>query len=109
MEGRKDMRAPLHLESMMRTAGLLEIESRMIPLPLNGWPTSPLEREIGERMTGPYKEAIGGNIQVLLSQSLGMSMEEIHVLIASARMEVGDISLKLYVALYISIGRKPNS
>jgi hypothetical protein len=50
-------------------------------------------------MTGPYKEAIGGNIQVLLSQSLGMSMEEIHVLIASARMEVGDISLKLYVAL----------
>jgi hypothetical protein len=39
MEGRKDMRAPLHLESMMRTAGLLEIESRMIPLPLNGWPT----------------------------------------------------------------------
>jgi len=40
MEGKKDLRAALRLEAMMRDAGLVEIGSRMIPLPLNGWSQS---------------------------------------------------------------------
>jgi hypothetical protein len=40
MEGRKDLRAALRLETMMRDTGLVEIGSRMIPLPLNGWSQS---------------------------------------------------------------------
>lgn len=37
-EGRKDLRAPLKLERMFREAGLVDLETRMIPIPLNGWP-----------------------------------------------------------------------
>ena len=33
----KDPRAPLQLQSMLTAAGFVDIESRMIPLPLCGW------------------------------------------------------------------------
>ena len=39
-EGSKDLRAPLKLESFMRDAGLTELASRMIPVPMNGWSIS---------------------------------------------------------------------
>lgn len=39
IEDTKDPRAPLRFDSMMRGAGLVELGNRMIPLPLNGWPT----------------------------------------------------------------------
>lgn len=39
IEDTKDPRAPLRFDSMMREAGLVELGSRMIPLPLNGWPS----------------------------------------------------------------------
>lgn len=40
VEDTKDPRAPLRFGSMMEAAGLVELGSKMIPLPLNGWPTS---------------------------------------------------------------------
>ena len=42
----KDLRAPLRLGQMIQSAGLVGLETRMIPLPLCGWSTgtvSPLE------------------------------------------------------------------
>lgn len=33
----KDPRAPLRLPSIFQAAGLVEVESRMMPLPLCGW------------------------------------------------------------------------
>ena len=38
----KDLRAPLRLQNMFHTAGLTNVESRMIPLPLCGWSTGKL-------------------------------------------------------------------
>lgn len=35
--GLKDLRAPLRLQAMFTTAGLVDIETRMIPLPLCAW------------------------------------------------------------------------
>ena len=37
LEGIKDPRAPLRLQSLFSAAGLVEIEHRMIRLPLCGW------------------------------------------------------------------------
>lgn len=35
----KDPRAPLRLQTWMTQAGFVEVESRMLTLPLSGWPT----------------------------------------------------------------------
>ena len=37
LEGIKDPRAPLRLHGLFSAAGLVEVEQRMIPLPLCGW------------------------------------------------------------------------
>ena len=34
----KNPRAPLQLQQMMTEAGFVEVESRLLTLPLNGWP-----------------------------------------------------------------------
>lgn len=39
LEGIKDLRVPLQLQSLFAAAGFVEIECRMIPLPLCGWST----------------------------------------------------------------------
>ena len=37
LEGIKDPRAPQQLHTLVSTAGFVEIEHRMIPMPLCGW------------------------------------------------------------------------
>lgn len=49
------MRAPMRLAAMMREAGLAEVESRMVQMPLNGWPTSKfpeMQPFLAELLTG---------------------------------------------------------
>jgi hypothetical protein len=36
----KDLRSPLRMSTMMAAAGMVEVDMRMIPLPLSGWPSS---------------------------------------------------------------------
>ena len=37
MEGLKDLRAPLRLQTMLAATGFVDIESKMVQLPLCGW------------------------------------------------------------------------
>lgn len=37
LDGLKDLRAPLHLQTLFTRAGLVDVETRMIPLPLCAW------------------------------------------------------------------------
>lgn len=37
LDGVKDLRAPLNLRDRFTAAGLVDVESQMIPLPLCGW------------------------------------------------------------------------
>lgn len=40
LEGIKDPRAPLRLQTLFTAAGLVEVENRMVPLPLCAWANS---------------------------------------------------------------------
>ncbi|KFY08242.1 hypothetical protein V492_06410 [Pseudogymnoascus sp. VKM F-4246] len=79
MEGLKDLRMPLHLANAMRTAGFVDIDHRMIPLPTCAW--SDAER-------------------------LGMAPNDAQLLIAHARNEADNPAFKAYFPLYVCIGRK---
>jgi len=37
LDGIKDMRAPIQLQNLFTAAGFVEIEFKMIPLPMCGW------------------------------------------------------------------------
>ncbi|CCX16239.1 S-adenosyl-L-methionine-dependent methyltransferase [Pyronema domesticum] len=109
LEGKKDVRAAMHLEAWFREAGLVDVEYTMIPIPLNAWSTNPRDRHIGELANGAYKEAIGSHCIYLFQEYLSMTTDEIHVLLARARQDADNPSLRPYIPMYVCVGRKPNS
>ncbi|KAF7715969.1 Methyltransferase type 25 domain-containing protein [Penicillium ucsense] len=107
LEDRKDLRIGARLNDLFSQAGLLEVETKMIPLPLTDWSSNPRMRELG-RHIGEY---IGDLLVSLalypLTQRLHMSAETFDALVQQAREEAKDHSLKAYFPLYVCIGRKP--
>lgn len=75
----KDPRAPLRLQSWMMQAGFVEVESRLLTLPLSGWSTGACSRmrmhlsgkTVSNSPPDPREHAIGtanrANVQRLLS------------------------------------------
>ncbi|EGE06322.1 hypothetical protein TEQG_05325 [Trichophyton equinum CBS 127.97] len=107
LEGVKDLRSGMKLAGLMASAGLVDIESKMIPLPLSGWSTDPRMKAIGEanrKNVHLFLESLG--LYPFMHQ-LDMSEVEFQELLTGARQEADDPSLKAYIPLYVCIGRKP--
>ncbi|KAM5429848.1 hypothetical protein McanMca71_004307 [Microsporum canis] len=99
LEGVKDLRSGMKLANLMASAGLVDIESKMIPLPLSGWSTDPRMRAIGEanrENTHLFLESLG---LYPLMHRLDMPEVQFQELLAGARQEASDPSLKAYIPL----------
>ncbi|KAL2061827.1 hypothetical protein VTL71DRAFT_7205, partial [Oculimacula yallundae] len=109
MEGLKDLRAPLRLADMMREAGFVDVESRMVQLPMCGWATDQRENEIGNANRENIHSMLSSLAIYPFTERIGMPIQDVHLLVAQARLEAGDPALKAYFPLYICIGRKSRS
>ncbi|KAF3906218.1 hypothetical protein ABW20_dc0101622 [Dactylellina cionopaga] len=98
-EDKKDLRAPTRLQPLMEGAGFVEVQSRMIPLPLNGWSRDERNREIGNLNTSNAKDLINAMALWPFTERQEMSLEQFYVLIARARNEIDDLSLRPYFPL----------
>ncbi|KAF3924652.1 hypothetical protein AA313_de0204248 [Arthrobotrys entomopaga] len=101
-EAGKDLRAPTRMQSLMEAAGFTEVQSRMIPLPLNGWSRDERDREIGNLNKSNAKDLINAMALWPFTNTeggAGMSSEQFYVLIARARNEIDDLSLRPYFPL----------
>ncbi|KUJ06271.1 UMTA methyltransferase [Mollisia scopiformis] len=115
MEGLKDLRVPLRLSNMMRDAGFVDVEARMIQLPTCGWSNEADMRT--EQRDHDIGVANRENVQRLLSslavypftERLGMPIQDVHLLVAQARLEADEPGFKAYFPLYVCIGRKSRS
>ncbi|KMU73745.1 hypothetical protein CISG_03795 [Coccidioides immitis RMSCC 3703] len=107
LEGVKDVRAGMKLTSLMTSAGLVDIESKMIPLPLSGWSNDPRMRVIGAMNRDNTQQWLSSLALYPFMQKLHMSRDELNNIITHAREEADDPSLRAYVPLYVCIGRKP--
>ncbi|KAI1180733.1 S-adenosyl-L-methionine-dependent methyltransferase [Nemania sp. FL0916] len=93
----KNPRAPRQLGGWLRSAGFTDVDERMIPLPMCAWADHPRNYDIGA--------ANQENVRMLLSSvalypfthylGLSMSITEFHVLVAMARTEAADPTLKV--------------
>lgn len=118
LEDRKDLRIGSKLKTLMTEAGFVEVDTKMIPLPLSAWSSggcsiSQLERSLQLTYfeTDPRMREIGGsncdNIKQLLqslalyplTQRLHMSPEGFTSLVAQAQQEAADPTLKAYFPL----------
>ncbi|KAF8849992.1 UMTA methyltransferase [Acephala macrosclerotiorum] len=109
MEGLKDLRVPLRLSNMMRDAGFVDVEARMIPLPTCGWSTEQRDRDIGIANHENVHRLLSSLAIYPFTERLGMSIQDVHLLVAQARLEADEPGFKAYFPLYVCIGRKSRS
>ncbi|KFY85035.1 hypothetical protein V500_08769 [Pseudogymnoascus sp. VKM F-4518 (FW-2643)] len=114
MEGLKDLRMPLHLANAMRTAGFVDIDHRMIPLPTCAWSEDERERRIGAENRDNVQSFLSSlaiyPLSMLLcsnrrltesavnttptAERLGMTPNDVQLLIAHARNEADHPAFK---------------
>lgn len=118
LEDRKDLRIGSKLRNLMTEAGFVEVDTKMIPLPLSAWSAGKSPKYKPERtsqlthfQTDPRMREIGGsncdNIKQLLqslalyplTQRLHMSPEGFSSLVSQAQQEAADPRLKAYFPL----------
>ncbi|PWY73582.1 S-adenosyl-L-methionine-dependent methyltransferase [Aspergillus heteromorphus CBS 117.55] len=107
MQDVKDLRVGTHLRNLLMAAGMEEVDTKMIPLPLCEWPNEQRMREIGAANRESVRQLLPALSLYPLTQRLRMPHEEFQQLIARAEEEAGNPSLKAYFPLYVCIGRKP--
>ena len=133
LDGIKDPRAPMQLQNLFNAAGFVEIESRMIPLPLCGWPigkglfwlralpgfkrarssslracccrlmrstqADPRQRQIGTANREINSKLLSSLAVYPFTERLGMSAQEYGILVARARADAANPSLRPYFPL----------
>ncbi|KAJ5124011.1 uncharacterized protein N7515_007836, partial [Penicillium bovifimosum] len=107
LEDKKDLRVGTKLRTILTEAGLVEVDAKMIPLPLSAWSTDPRMQEIGRHNRGNIHQLLRSLALYPLTQRLHMSAAAFDSLINEAQQEAADPRLKAYFPLYVCIGRKP--
>ncbi|KIN08384.1 hypothetical protein OIDMADRAFT_110979 [Oidiodendron maius Zn] len=95
MQGIKDLRVPPRLENMMRSAGFVDVEGRMIQLHTCGWSSDQRDYEIGVANRENVQRLLASAALYPLTEILGMSIQDVHILIAQARLEADNPALKV--------------
>lgn len=104
----------IRLEGLMRNAGFENVESRMMQLPLCGWPDGlslnccgdedgltrrsldAREKEVGTANRENMSHLLSSLAIYPFTERLGMSITEVQVLLAQARREAQTLELKAY-------------
>ncbi|PFH56045.1 hypothetical protein XA68_17142 [Ophiocordyceps unilateralis] len=90
----KDPRAAMHLASWMRSAGLTEVESRLLTLPMCAWPSEEREHNIGAVNGENVAQLLHSLALYPLIQLRGMSPQDVHSLIDRAKREASSQTFK---------------
>ncbi|KAJ5407866.1 hypothetical protein N7509_001749 [Penicillium cosmopolitanum] len=98
-EDRKDLRIGTRLRSMLTSAGLTEVDTKMIPLPLSAWGNDQRTRDIGQANSGNIQKLLRSLALYPLTKRLHMSIENFDTLVEQAQEEAKDPSLKAYFPL----------
>ncbi|KAJ5739446.1 hypothetical protein N7533_012230 [Penicillium manginii] len=98
-EDRKDLRIGTRLRNMLTNAGLKEVDTKMIPLPLSAWGNDQRTRDIGQANSGNIQKLLRSLALYPLTQRLHMSIENFDTLVEQAQQEAKDPSLKAYFPL----------
>ncbi|OIW32463.1 S-adenosyl-L-methionine-dependent methyltransferase [Coniochaeta ligniaria NRRL 30616] len=98
----KNPRAAMQLQNLMTQAGFVEVEGRLLTLPLN-----PRDREMGAANRENVHRLLSSLAIYPFTEGLGMTPTDVQLLAAQARMEADNPSFKAYFPVYVCIGRKP--
>ncbi|KAJ5081781.1 hypothetical protein NUU61_010045 [Penicillium alfredii] len=99
LEDRKDLRIGSRMRNLLTGSGLVEVDTKMIPLPLSAWSNDPRMRDIGRSNSDNIHQLLRSLALYPLIQRLHMSVENFDALVEEAQQEARDHSLKAYFPL----------
>ncbi|KAK6609859.1 hypothetical protein ACHAPF_010932 [Botrytis cinerea] len=100
LNGVKDLRVAPRLPEMMRAAGFVDIEHRMIPLHTCGWSSGAIDArdyDIGTANRENVQQFLGSIAIYPFAERLEMPIQDVQLLVAQARVEADDPLLKVII------------
>ncbi|KAF4993046.1 hypothetical protein FGRMN_6734 [Fusarium graminum] len=91
----------------MDRAGFVDIHQEVCKLPIGPWPKDPKMKELGKYQAVQEMKVVESYTPKLFEHALGWSVPEIQVLMAKVKQELVDPSVRLYLLVTITWGRKP--
>ncbi|KAJ0141199.1 hypothetical protein HZ326_15931 [Fusarium oxysporum f. sp. albedinis] len=111
VEGSSKFGKPLNVapewKKQMEEAGFVDVEQKILKVPIGSWPKDPKLKEIGKFQSVQEAQVITSYTPGIFSRILGWSDEEIQVFMAKVKKDLSDPSIHLYLPVYFIWGRKP--
>jgi len=95
------------LRAWFKEVGFVDIHERGFKLPMNGWPTDPFWKAIGEMSEQNLLHGLDGFSVGLFNKAFGRAPEDIRVALVDTRRDIQDTRIHAYQLLYVVWGRKP--
>ncbi|KAK1580171.1 S-adenosyl-L-methionine-dependent methyltransferase [Colletotrichum navitas] len=95
------------LKPMMEAAGFVDAAEMRFKWPSNTWPRDGRYKELGAWNHENITRGLQGFLMAALTRGLGWNADEVNVLAAQARKDVGDRSIHAYWPMIVVYGRKP--
>ncbi|ODH37363.1 hypothetical protein ACO22_02638 [Paracoccidioides brasiliensis] len=95
----KDPRVGMRLGQFLSSAGFVNVETKLLNIPLSPWSNDVRMREVGAMNRTNVHKLLGSLALYPLMERLHMTREEFEVLVAQARREVDDLGFKAYFPL----------
>ncbi|KAK1621931.1 S-adenosyl-L-methionine-dependent methyltransferase [Colletotrichum phormii] len=97
------------LKPMLEAAGFVDVSELRFKWPSNTWPRHAKFKELGAWNYENITTGLQGFLLAALTRGLGWKSDEVNVLAAQARKDVGDRSIHAYWPMIVVYGRKPGS
>lgn len=105
----KSTRIAHTLKEHMLGAGFVDVQEKVVKLPIGPWPKDPKMKEMGRYEREQMAQGVEPYTFGFIGKILGWSAEECKVLNAKVLAEVRDKSLHMYIRFYFVHGRKPEN
>jgi SAM-dependent methyltransferase len=106
---KKDIRAAPTLKQRVIDAGFVDVNEKVVKVPIGPWAKDPRMKEIGRYQREHMAMGIEPYTLGFIGKVLGWSEEECRVLIAKVVNDVRDRAIHMYIKFYFVYGRKPQS
>ncbi|KAL2012009.1 hypothetical protein VTN00DRAFT_4727 [Thermoascus crustaceus] len=95
-----------NIATWMKEVGFVDVQEIVTKIPLNTWPTDPVQCEIGSWSEANWLDGLAG-WSYKPFRDLGWSIAEIEVFLVNVRKSIQNRNVHAYHNLYVVTGRKP--
>ncbi|KAH8887868.1 S-adenosyl-L-methionine-dependent methyltransferase, partial [Thozetella sp. PMI_491] len=92
----RDMLAPRRYKQMMEDAGFINVTEQRLAIPGNPWPKGKAMKMMGLWQMTNFLDGINAVSMTILTKGLGMSPEEVEVLMVDVRKDIQNLNVHFY-------------